>query len=615
MLSASNESNEVTEANVGRFIPKIQLLKWHKQMQQRYPQVYPPDDQLFGAKGGNQHTSGTTLKTFFDDDPNKPMKCEVVGSRWNIEFDLKEPMYVIIMENGSEISQIALTSAHEEGGWQVEKVGLEYDDSSADDTSDEKMRCSSCSPPKKGAHVELVGLIKKPELNGRRGVVIKKYDQETGRCGVRLDDDGTAVNAKVSNIRFVNTKQELELALLKLKEAGGTELDPDDDDEGEYTDPEDCLDELLAVGDARFGLEQYDEAGTIYYRSYYITIGKGSFVNNPEIFPIAHKMIQAWSKSNEENYLKMGHGMAQQTLMMPGCPTYIQQDMRTVENAMHRKGITAEDIIDNLRSNMFSITNDRDEEVPPFECVDNVGERRRTESSDIQDIMRSIINDRDEEVPPFECVDNVGERHRIESSASLDTIQNIMRKAGVNDVIELPCGTFGGGAPEETLEITKNLRLQGQGMDQTILKCNLVMKQDGCRGGKVMVQKLKVQGVVTVTDNTFDDVSYVNVEVNAKKSQSDAMTIKCCKRLFLFCCKIIGGSDGLCLIDRSTSARIDQTDIQFAACRGILANVNFAIKNSAVYNCGSYGIKGRVGWTDLGGNTLQPGPWSECGPR
>lgn len=128
-----------------------------------------------------------------------------------------------------------------------------------------------------------------------------------------------------------------------------------------------------------------------------------------------------------------------------------------------------------------------------------------------------------------------------------------------------------------------------------------------------MVQKLKVQGVVTVIDNTFDDVSFVSMEVNAKKLQTDAVTIKCCKRLFLFRCEIIGGSDGLCLMDQSTSARIDQTDIQFAACSGILANTNVTIKDSTVDNCGGYGIKGRIGWTDLGGNDLQPGPWRENG--
>lgn len=575
-----SDRNEPTEANIGRFIPKSQLLQWHKEMKQTYPQVYPPDDHLFGTEGGHQHSMGTTLKTFFDDDPNRPMKCEIVGSRWNVEFDMKEPMYVIFMENENELSQIALTSAHEEGGWQVEKVGIESDDddSSTDDTVtvDEDISCSSSSPPKKGTRVELVGLVKKPELNGRRGFVIKEYNEETGRCGVQLDGDGKVViAAKVSNVRLFTAEQELELALLNLKEAGGTELDPEDDNE--YTDSGDSLNELLAVGDARFGLGQYDKAGSVYYRAYYITMSKSNCINNPETFLVAHKMLQAWSKSNEETNLKMGHGMAQQTLMMPGCPAYIKQDMRTIEKAMNLKGIAAEDLMNNLRSNMVNVTGS-------------------------------------EEFSPSEFVDDIGKTHRIDPSASLEAIQDIMNNAGVNDVIELPSGTFGGGTPGESLEITKNLKLHGQGMDKTILKCNLVVKQDGCSGGKAVVRKLKVQGVVIVTDNKFDDVSFFSVEVNAGKSQANAVTINCCKKLLLWCCEIIGGSDGLCLMDRSTSARIEETDIQYAASRGIFANVNFEIKDSAVYNCGGYGIKGRVGWTDLGGNDLQPGPWSEFGP-
>jgi len=451
----------------------------------------------------------------------------------------------------------------------------------------------SSSPPKEGARVELVGLVKKPELNGCRGVVIKSYNQETGRCGVRLDDDGTGVNVKLSNITFVTAEKELQLTLMKLEQVGGTEEDPDDNDDDDnnnknHTDPEYYLDELLAVGDARYNLEQYDKAGSIYYRAYYITMHKGNCINNPETFPVAHKMIQSWSKSNTEHYLKKGHGMAQQTLMMPGCPNYIRKDKITIEQAMVQKGIPVENIMDNLRNNMINIPN-----------------------NDIINITNN--EDTDIDIASFECVDESRVRHCIEPSASLDTIQRIINEAGVDDVIELPSGTFGTETPG-TLEITKNLQLRGQGMDQTIIKCNLVVKQDRCSGGKVMVQKLKVQGVVTVSDNTFDDVTFFSMEVNATKLKADAVTINCCKKLLIFCCEIIGGSDGLCLIDRSTNARIDQTDIQLAASRGIFANTNFKIKDSAVYSCGSYGIKGRVGWTDLGGNELQPGPWSQFGP-
>jgi len=114
-----NEEDEgPTAADVGRFIPNSELLKWHQEMQLQFPQIFTPDDKLFGIHD-DQHAMGTKLLTYFDDDPNKPMRCIVKGSRWNQEFDgYKEPVYVILI--GGELSQIALTSAHEDGGWKIE---------------------------------------------------------------------------------------------------------------------------------------------------------------------------------------------------------------------------------------------------------------------------------------------------------------------------------------------------------------------------------------------------------------------------------------------------------------------------------------------------------------
>lgn len=217
---------------------------------------------------------------------------------------------------------------------------------------------TSSGPPKKGAKVELKGLVGKPELNGCTGEVISKYDPKTGRCGIKLDNGSGGVNAKLANIVILSPELILERALAKLKEAGGRE--DDDSDSGNEDDsnisPGEYLDELLAVGDARYNLGQYDKAGGIYYNAYYIAMHhRGSSMNNPESFSVAHKMLEAWSKSDDEHYLKMGHGMAQQTLMMPGCPHYIRQDMKKLEKAMNRKGIEVEDIVESLQRNLASV--------------------------------------------------------------------------------------------------------------------------------------------------------------------------------------------------------------------------------------------------------------------
>jgi hypothetical protein len=89
-------------------------------MQDKYPQVFKKDEPLFGNDGG-QHNLGQKLMTCFDDDPNRPMKCEVRGSKWIREFDGMNPVFVVKV--GNELAQIPLVSAHEESGW---KKGWTY---------------------------------------------------------------------------------------------------------------------------------------------------------------------------------------------------------------------------------------------------------------------------------------------------------------------------------------------------------------------------------------------------------------------------------------------------------------------------------------------------------
>jgi hypothetical protein len=77
---------------------------------------------------------------------------------------------------------------------------------------------------------------------------------------------------------------------------------------------------------ARYQLGQLDAAGRAYYRAYYAAMRHGGpAVNNPSTFPIACKMVQAWSKSDAEHFLKMAHGTAEQVTMMPGCPRYLHR--------------------------------------------------------------------------------------------------------------------------------------------------------------------------------------------------------------------------------------------------------------------------------------------------
>lgn len=107
------EQGNPTSKDVGNFIPTSDLLQWERSMRISCPQVWTADDPLLGNDAG-QHELGTHLVTDIDGDPAQRIRCEVLGSKWqvwNIDGD-REPVYVVLVAGGA-LSQMALSSAHE----------------------------------------------------------------------------------------------------------------------------------------------------------------------------------------------------------------------------------------------------------------------------------------------------------------------------------------------------------------------------------------------------------------------------------------------------------------------------------------------------------------------
>eukprot|EP00978_Attheya_sp_CCMP212_P017667 scaffold47334_cov43-Attheya_sp.AAC.1 len=156
-------------ADERKFLSDEELQRWWREMQQKHPSIYLPDDLLFG-RDRTQHALGTKIMTYFDDDPNRPMRFTIRGSRWVRESSSpwggsgsseKTPMYVVKLWHGSnnELDQIELGSVHEEGGWKVGWDIEEEEDDEKDSVDDNEVEDDEDDDKEdEHAHTNKIGL-------------------------------------------------------------------------------------------------------------------------------------------------------------------------------------------------------------------------------------------------------------------------------------------------------------------------------------------------------------------------------------------------------------------------------------------------------------------------
>jgi tetratricopeptide (TPR) repeat protein len=148
-----------------------------------------------------------------------------------------------------------------------------------------------------------------------------------------------------ANVIIVHSPEDmLAAALAKLEAAGGKEEESDDDDDAGPPSkaPHEYLNELLALGYARYRLGQYEKAGSLFYRAYYVSMHdprNGGIINHPSTFPVAHKMIQAWSKSEQDHYSSAGPRYGRASHYDARLPPYIFRDVEDAAKALRKKGL------------------------------------------------------------------------------------------------------------------------------------------------------------------------------------------------------------------------------------------------------------------------------------
>jgi hypothetical protein len=111
------EDADILQSDIGRFIPQGEIVKWWTQQQRKFPTIYSKDEPC-----PMQHAMNTKLMSYKDDDPSKPIRVIIVGSRWRKDkFMGKQPMYILQNSQTQEWFLTEVTAAHEaeDIGWKL----------------------------------------------------------------------------------------------------------------------------------------------------------------------------------------------------------------------------------------------------------------------------------------------------------------------------------------------------------------------------------------------------------------------------------------------------------------------------------------------------------------
>ena len=229
------------------------------------------------------------------------------------------------------------------------------------------------------------------------------------------------------------------------------------------------------------------------------------------------------------------------------------------------------------------------------------------------------IDDTDDEEEEAREVVEVGSFEELQAAVSSSSVNG-----GALVTVKLAAGEFSGPGP---LVITRPIHLVGAGSAgcyeheagsvSSVLKVPLHIEQDPLndQGGDLRISSLYAQQGGNIATNGFRHITIKDVTFSAGQGcRGDCLMIDasgCEKGVDIKKCRVMGGDDGLFI--KGGEVMVRDSEIRFAASRGIFANPSFGIKNTEVSNCGSYGIKCRGGYNDLGGCDIQPGPWDELG--